>query len=121
MNQAAMMKIRKMQKEMMDAQKRIAETVFTGKSGGGMVEIQMTGEHEVKSVKIDPEALESKEDIEMIEDSLVAAFDDAIKQIERDSTKSFIAFGYSIPRIILPCLEVQRIHQVIFQFHAQFA
>ena len=73
MNQAAMMKIRKMQKEMMDAQKRIAETVFTGKSGGGMVEIQMTGEHEVKSVKIDPEALESKEDIEMIEDSLVAA------------------------------------------------
>ena len=83
MNQAAMMKIRKMQKEMMDAQKRIAETVFTGKSGGGMVEIQMTGEHEVKSVKIDPEALESKEDIEMIEDSLVAAFNDAIKQIEK--------------------------------------
>ena len=93
MNQAAMMKIRKMQKEMMDAQKRIAETVFTGKSGGGLVEIQMTGEHEVKSVKIDPEALESKEDIEMIEDSLVAAFNDAIKQIERETEKSLGGFS----------------------------
>lgn len=93
MNQAAMMKIRKMQKEMMDAQKRIAETVFTGKSGGGMVEIQMTGEHEVKSVKIDPEALESKEDIEMIEDSLVAAFNDAIKQIEHETEKSLGGFS----------------------------
>lgn len=93
MNQRAMMQLKKMQKDMMDAQKRIAETVFTGPAGGGMVEVKITGEHEVKSVKIDPEAFESKEDIEMIEDTIVAAFNDAIKQIEAETEKSLGGFS----------------------------
>ncbi len=83
MNQAAMMKIRKMQKEMMEAQKKIEETVYTGKSGGGMVTVSMTGAHEVKEIKIDPESFESKDDIEMIEDAVKAAFNDCLKQIEK--------------------------------------
>ena len=82
MNQAAMMKIRKMQKEMMEAQKRIEETIFTGTAGGGMVSVSMTGAHNVTEVKIDPEAFESKDDIDMINDALKAAFNDCIKQIE---------------------------------------
>lgn len=93
MNQRAMMQLKKMQKDMMDAQKRIAETVFTGTAGGGMVEVKVTGEHEVKSVKIDPEAFESKDDIEMIEDTIVAAFNDAIKQIEAETEKSLGGFS----------------------------
>lgn len=93
MNQAAMMKLKKMQKEMMENQKRIEETVFTGKAGGGMVEIQITGAHEVKKITIDPDALESKEDIEMIEDSLVAAFNDALKQIDAESEKAMGGFA----------------------------
>lgn len=83
MNQAAMMKIRKMQKEMMEAQKKIEETVYTGKSGGGMVSVSMTGAHNVVEVKIDPESFESKDDIEMIQDAVQAAFNDCIKQIEK--------------------------------------
>lgn len=83
MNQAAMMKIRKMQKEMMEAQKKIEETVYTGKSGGGMVVVSMTGAHNVVEVKIDPESFESKEDIEMIQDAIQTAFNDCIKQIEK--------------------------------------
>lgn len=83
-----MMKLKKMQKEMMENQKRISESIFTGKAGGGMVEIQMTGDHEVKKVTIDKDAFESKDDIEMIEDSILAAFNDAIKQIEAEQEKS---------------------------------
>ena len=63
--------------------------------------------------------LKTKEDVDLT--PFRAVFLKIPGNIENDSTKSFIAFGYSIPRIILPCLEVQRIHQVIFQFHAQFA
>ena len=63
MNQQAMMRLKKMQKQMMDAQKQLEETVFTGTAGGGMVTVQVKGTHEVVSVTIDPDALESKEDI----------------------------------------------------------
>lgn len=93
MNQAAMMKIKKMQKEMMENQKRIEETVFTGKAGGGMVSVEVTGSYEVKKVTIDKDAFESKEDIEMIEDSIQAAFNDAFKQISEETEKSMGAFS----------------------------
>jgi nucleoid-associated protein EbfC len=92
MNQAAMMKIKKMQKEMMEAQERIEKTVYTGTSGG-MVTVSMTGAHNVTEVKIDPEAMESKEDIEMIEDALKAAFNDCIKQIEKASQDAMGGFN----------------------------
>ncbi len=93
MNQAAMMKIRKMQKEMMEAQKKIEETVYTGKSGGGMVSVSMTGAHNVVEVKIDPESFESKEDIEMIQDAIQAAFNDCIKQIEKATSEIMGGFN----------------------------
>jgi len=93
MNQAAMMKIRKMQKEMMEAQKRIEETVFTGTAGGGMVSVSMTGAHEVKDVKIDPESFESKDDIDMIQDALKAAFADCIAQIEKATSEAMGGFN----------------------------
>jgi DNA-binding YbaB/EbfC family protein len=93
MNQAAMMKIRKMQKEMMEAQKRIEETVFTGTAGGGMVSVSMTGAHAVTEVKIDPEAFESKDDVDMINDALKAAFNDCIKQIEKATQDAMGGFN----------------------------
>ena len=70
MNQQAMMRLKKMQKQMMEAQEKLESTVFTGTAGGGMVTVEVKGTHEVVSVKIDPDALESKDDIEMIEDTL---------------------------------------------------
>ena len=83
MNQATMMRLRKMQKDMMDAQKKLQETVFTGTAGGGMVSVSMTGAHEVQEVKIDKDAFESKDDIEMIEDAVKAAFKACMDQIEK--------------------------------------
>lgn len=93
MNQQAMMRLKKMQKQMMEAQEKLESTVFTGSAGGGMVTVEVKGSHEVVSVKIDPEALESKDDIEMIEDTIVAALNDAIKKIENETQKSLGAFG----------------------------
>lgn len=93
MNQQAMMRLRKMQKQMEEAQKKLESTIFTGTAGGGMVTVEVLGTHEVVSVKIDPDALESKEDIEMIEDTIVAALNDASKKIEAESQKALGAFG----------------------------
>lgn len=93
MNQQAMMRLKKMQKQMMDAQKQLEETVFTGTAGGGMVTVEVKGTHEVLKVTIDPDALESKEDIEMIEDSIVAALNDANKKLESESQKLLGGFG----------------------------
>lgn len=93
MNQQAMMRLKKMQKQMMDAQKQLEETVFTGSAGGGMVTVEVKGTHEVLSVTIDPDALESKEDIEMIQDSIVAALNDASKKIDSESQKLLGGFG----------------------------
>jgi DNA-binding YbaB/EbfC family protein len=93
MNQQAMMRLKKMQKQMMDAQKQLEETVFTGTAGGGMVTVKVKGTHEVLSIEIDPDALESKEDIEMIQDSIVAALNDANKKLESESQKLLGGFG----------------------------
>ena len=73
MNQQAMLRLKKMQKEMMAKQNELMETVFTGTAGGGMVEVKVKGDHTVVSINVDEDAFESKEDIEMIQDSIVAA------------------------------------------------
>lgn len=93
MNQQAMMRLKKMQKQMMEAQEKLEATVFTGTAGGGMVTVEIKGNHEVVSVKIDPDALESKDDIEMIEDTIVAALNDATKKLEAESQKVLGGFG----------------------------
>lgn len=100
MNQQAMMRLRKMQKQMEEAQAKLAATVYTG-NAGGMVKVEVRGDHEVLSVKIDPEALESKDDIEMIEDSIVAALNDANNKLEKEQeevmgqfTGGFSGFGF---------------------------
>ncbi len=58
-----------------------------------MVTVEVKGNHEVVSVKIDPDALESKDDIEMIEDTIVAALNDATKKLEAESQKVLGGFG----------------------------
>lgn len=52
MNQQAMMRLKKMQKQMMEAQEKLEQTVFTGTAGGGMVEVSVKGTHEVVGIKL---------------------------------------------------------------------
>lgn len=97
MNQQALMKLKKMQKQMEDAQKELEATTFTGTAGGGMVTIEMKGDHTVTKVTIDKDAVESKDDIEMLEDTLVAAINDVIKKIEDTTQKTMGAFTGGFP------------------------
>ncbi len=92
MNQQAMMKIRKMQKQMEEAQKKLEQTVYTGTAGGGMVKVEVKGDHSVLSINISPDAFESKDDIEMIQDTIVAALNDASKKLEKDANETMGAF-----------------------------
>ena len=70
-----------MQSKMGELQERLAEVELTGNAGGDMVRVTVNGRNEVRAVKIDP-ALAKPEDVEMLEDLLVAAFADARVKVE---------------------------------------
>jgi DNA-binding YbaB/EbfC family protein len=82
MNFKNMMKqAQEMQAKMMAAQEKLGEITVEGVSGGGMVKIVVNGRTEAQSVTIDPSIVD-KDDVEMLEDLLVAAFNDAKSKAE---------------------------------------
>ncbi len=82
MKQSDMMKkVQKMQEDVANAQKEVEESVFEAKSGGGMVCVQINGKKEVLSVKLEKEAVDP-DDIEMLEDMIVAAINEAGKNVD---------------------------------------
>ena len=91
MNQQQMMKLRKMQKQMQEAQEKLEATVFTGTAGGGVVVAEVKGSHEVVSIKIDPEA--AADDLEMVQDMIVLAINDAVKKIDEERQKILGGIG----------------------------
>ena len=87
MNQAAMLKqAQKMQQEMLRMQQEQEAKTFTAKAGGGMVAATVNGKHELVGLEINPEAVDP-DDVEMLQDMLVIAFNDAMKQIDEASEK----------------------------------
>ena len=68
----------KLQKQMLEMQEEVAKRTAEGTSGGGMVKVTINGRQEVISVKIDPEVVDP-EDIELLEDLVVAAVNNAIE------------------------------------------
>ena len=79
MNIAAMMQQAKQMQEQM--QKRMAETRVEATSGGGMVTVVVNGTKQVLSIKIDPEVV-SKDEVEMLQDLIVAAVNDANRRVD---------------------------------------
>ena len=79
------MNIQKMMKqaqEMQDQlQRELAETQVEATAGGGMVTVVMTGVKQLRSVTIDPEVV-SKDDVEMLQDLIVAAINDAQRKVD---------------------------------------
>jgi len=76
-----MRKAQEMQASMAELQEKLGRVEMTGGAGGGMVEVTLTGKIEARRVKIDP-SLFAGGDVEVIEDLLVAAFNDAKAKIE---------------------------------------
>ena len=84
-NMANLMKqAQKMQKQMEDATKELEEKEMTASAGGGVVEVTVSGKREVTKVKIDPEAVDP-DDVEMLEDLIMAAANEAIRKIDEYS------------------------------------
>ena len=79
------MNIQKMMKqaqEMQDQlQRELADTQVEATAGGGMVTVVMTGVKQLRSVTIDPEVV-SKDDVEMLQDLIVAAINDAQRKVD---------------------------------------
>jgi DNA-binding YbaB/EbfC family protein len=71
----------KLQSKMADMQAKLAETELSGAAGGGMVNVTVNGKGEMRSIKIDP-TLADPAEIEVLEDLIVAAFNDAKGRLE---------------------------------------
>ena len=76
-----MKQAQQMQANMEKAQQELANMEVTGQAGGGMVQIVMTGKHDVKRVSIEDTLFE--DDKEMLEDLIAAAVNDAVRQVEK--------------------------------------
>jgi DNA-binding YbaB/EbfC family protein len=74
-----MQQAQKMQQQMVAAQAELAEAELTGTSGGGLVTVIVSGAGEVKSVKIDPRAVDP-DDVETLEDLVLAALHNAAEE-----------------------------------------
>lgn len=79
-----MKQAQRMQRQMEEQQKALEEASFTAKAGGGAVEVTVTGKKEVTAVKLSPEAVDP-DDVEMLEDLIMAAINEAMKQAEEAS------------------------------------
>ena len=77
-----MQQAQKMQENMQRAQEELAKLEVTGSAAAGMVSITLTGRMECRSVKIDPSVLS---DVEMVEDLVVAAINDAVNKVNAES------------------------------------
>ena len=75
---------KKMQEDMMKTQAEIEEKEFEVTSGGGAITLKMNGKRLIKSIKINPDVVD-KDDVEMLEDLIVAATNEALRKMEEDS------------------------------------
>lgn len=82
-----MKQAQKMQKQMEEATKELEEQEITATAGGGAVEVTISGKKEVTKVKLAEEVVDP-DDIEMLEDLIMAATNEALRQIEEASQQS---------------------------------
>ena len=86
MNQMQMMKqAQKMQKQMMEKQEELQAKTLEMTSGGGAVKVVITGKKEIQELKINPDVVDP-DDVEMLEDMIVAAANEAFHQMEEASS-----------------------------------
>ncbi|KPK38961.1 MAG: nucleoid-associated protein [Gammaproteobacteria bacterium SG8_47] len=92
-----MKQAQQMQENLQKAQEELANLEVTGQSGGGLVNVVMTGRHDVRRVSIDPSLL--ADDKDMLEDLVAAAVNDAVRQVEKMTQEKFagMAGGMGLP------------------------
>ena len=87
-NMANLMKqAQKMQRQMEENQKALEEKEFTATAGGGAVEVIVTGKKEIKKINLQEEVVDP-DDIEMLEDLIVAATNEALRKVDEENTSA---------------------------------
>lgn len=96
--QNMMKQMQKMQKKMAEAQDKLGEEKIEGTAGGGMVTVVVSGHKEVIDVRINPEAVDP-DDVEMLQDLVLAATNDALKKAEEltNNTMGQFTKGMNLP------------------------
>ncbi|WP_374104104.1 YbaB/EbfC family nucleoid-associated protein [Bacillus sp. ISL-18] len=96
--QNMMKQMQKMQKKMAEAQEELGQQKIEGTAGGGMVTVVVTGHKEVVDVQIKPEAVDP-DDVEMLQDLVLAAVNDALKKAEEltNNTMGQFTKGMNLP------------------------
>lgn len=91
----------KMQAKMEEMQAELEAKEFTATVGGGVVEVVIGGNKEIKSIKINPDVVDP-DDIEMLQDLVVAAVNQAYRQVEEVSEAGMgeITGGLGLPGIL---------------------
>lgn len=98
-NMQAMLKQAQQMQESIEKKKaELEEKEYVVTSGGGMVEVTVTGKHEIKAIGINPEVVDPQ-DVEMLEDMLMAALNEAMRKIDDDEETELAAVtgGLNIP------------------------
>ena len=87
-NMANLMKqAQKMQKQMEEQAKEMEEKSFTATAGGGAIEVTVSGKKEVQKVKLQEEVVDP-DDVEMLEDLIMAAVNEALRQVDEANTSA---------------------------------
>jgi len=96
-----MKKAQQLQEKMTKLQEELGQKTVETSSGGGMVAVVANGKQEIVSIKIDPEVIDAN-DIEMLEDLVLAAVNDALYQARRMVSEEMtkLTGGIKIPGII---------------------
>ena len=96
--QKMMKQVQKMQADMAKIQEDLANETVEASAGGGMVTVQVSGAVEIKSIKIDPTAIDP-EDVEMLEDMILAAANEALRSAQELANKRLggLTSGLNIP------------------------
>jgi nucleoid-associated protein EbfC len=76
-----MKQVQQMQADMMKAQEQLKDEVVEASAGGGMVTVKISGDLELREIKIDPEAVDP-EDVELLQDMVLAATNEAIRSAQ---------------------------------------
>jgi hypothetical protein len=95
--QAMMMQAQKMQKDIMTKKEEIEKSEFTGTSE--LVDITIYGSKKIKSVKFKTKSLD-EDDMEILEDMIKIAMNDAIRQVEAETDKKLGAYGKQLGGLI---------------------
>ena len=93
-----MKQAQEMQTKMQEMQDRLADVEISGESGAGMVKVTLNGKSEMRGIKIDP-SLFTSEDAEVVEDLIVAAFNDAKAKAEQHMQEQMaeVTGGLNLP------------------------